>query len=282
MMENQTHSVFEEKLMHPQEEAKVYPVKTVIERWFQSKENILINTHLFNDYYEPYELSKPDSYTNTRNKRFNRFIEKELISPLLSSSQASLTQEQVETLTQTLQQLLSNLVFNDHWQHLIHSRLTTKKQVLKGHYINFLDLNNSSNGLQIRHAFTFIEHESNSKKLFQGESSYQITLKETAVIKSALETRLELFDEKFEADSKTPTLTEEIEAYMDTLSTQDNQTEITLLKTAKRYYLDDCSPQALQESLISTTTYDADFKCSDSFSFLKKILQEKPIKGFSL
>lgn len=268
-------------------------INKILKNWLSSRNSYFINNKSFSEYYYSYKINKANSYTNTRTTRFQKFIKTELL--------GQLTTHIDKTNCNQLLNLIHQVVNTDSWLAIIENRLGARNYKIDGLserqvYFKYLP----DRKIELKQIFTFIgtatwintqwdeddlqdpptiDIATSKSKLFSGESTFIFEEDSNNQIQvQTKNAKATLFATAMRPAFIEPTLDELINALLPTL--EKNQHKI--LSAAKEYYLAKLSSQELQNIFISTKFYTEQFKNSESYKLIKKIIEEKPIPGFHL
>lgn len=279
-----TGITIEENIIDPPNLDKNLTLNELIDYWLSNKEIYYINQTPFSSLYKEYLLDKPDSYTNTRTKRFYSMINKELLKSFSTHAQIPLVQKEVQHINQAICNWLLKHTLRDNWQSVLNNRLSSRQHNLAGYYIHQVQLQTVDNIFELKCLFKFIHSELEKEKIiFEGESLFQLKFVNQKLRQLPATYKAELFDEQLKEDFKTPTLGEQVSQHLRELQVEGTlKKEINILTTARDYYLNNASAQELKQSFISEDMYSIEFEDSKCYQLIKAILKKKPIQGFSL
>tara|TARA_B110000879_G_C11144944_1_gene501956 strand:+ start:216 stop:1061 length:846 start_codon:yes stop_codon:yes gene_type:complete len=260
----------------------LHTLNGLLNAWLPFKDHCLINGIAFAELYEKHQLSKVDSYHDTRIKRFQTLIQQEFITPLLNLAQPLKIQKALMT---SLCQWLVKHAKVDLWQQLLSNRLTFRGYELEGRYEHNLLLtlaDDKTITLINRFCFNRVNTASSSQMLFRGESHFTLTFENDHLTHKETKAYADLFEPSMEAAFTQATLDEEINAYILAPKNALHEEEVEILHASRDYYLNKITSQELQQHFISTTVYSEKFKQSHGYDLIKTIIDEKPIERFSL
>lgn len=274
-------------------------LKLITREWIHCKNDYYVNQKPFAEYYNVYQLQKPDSFKSTRDKRFVSFITDVFVKHLVKDNSTITAQQQLLLAEQLCYLLNSHSLFSA-WQNTLYQRLSLRNYKLNCDYKTSIYLKtDQANIIELQQNFECIgtavwynpdydENEPDSpptinifdlpQKLYSGQSTFYLsTNQQTNSLRYQLiSATADLYATAMRRAFIKTTPAEEITNFIEGEDTYSDEEKVILLAT-KDYYLNNISAQQLQQCYISTNFYSQDFQNSACYRLIDKVLQEKPL-----